>query len=268
MIKKQKIAILSTDINFELYSRSSTLFLAGICKYVIDGRTGMYGIESLCYMMKKLKNKDIDWLIMADEDVLFKNPELIFPLITQMEVENIMISGVRDGGEILHRNNNPYVINTFFSIINFKELKRIWDPKEMLKHQYIIKGEFNDDLSGLEYDFNAESLYEPYYCFYFWLRRKGKKILFLDTEMPFEGDSIANSVKDLQGNTILYHTWYARSYGVHEKHTLRINKIFDSILTKSNDNKNIIIFKDSTFAFRKRAEKLCRRIANKIKKYK
>lgn len=266
MIEKQKIALLSTVINFDLYSRSSVLYPESIDKYVIDGRTGMYGIESLCYMMKKLGNKDIDWLIMADEDVLFVDSELVFPIIQHMEKEGIIVCGVRDGGEILHRNNTPFAINTFFSILNFKALKKIWNRKEMLLNQYILENEFNDDLSGLKYPFDVKSLYEPYYCFYFWLRRKGEKILFLDSEMPFEEDSITNSVKDLQGNIMLYHTWYARAYGMNEKHTLRINKIFNEIGLKPINNKNAIIFKDPTFAWRKKTAKLLRRIVNKIKK--
>ncbi len=49
-----------------------------------------------------------------------------------MEREGIMFTGVRDGGVIKHRNNSPFVINTFFSILNFKELKRIWNRQEML----------------------------------------------------------------------------------------------------------------------------------------
>lgn len=261
-----KVAILSTVINFDLYAKSSMLFPKDVRKYVIDGRTGMYGIESICYMMKKLCDKDIDWLIMADEDVLIKNQEAVFSLIRKMEQEDIMFSGVRDGGEIKHRNHSPFVINTFFSIINFKELEAIWNKQQMLSNQYIVQNEFNDDLSGLNYPYDVNSLFEPYYCFYLWLRRLGKKALFLNAEMPFQNDEITNSVLDDSGMTMLYHTWYARSYGESEKHTLRIDSVFEKIQI---ENKNVgapVIFKDPTFALKKYIKKQLKRIKNKISK--
>ena len=65
------IAILSTVVNFDLYQKSSPLFPKGIPKYVIDGRNGMHAMDSIRYMFKKLKDQNIDWLIMADEDVFF-----------------------------------------------------------------------------------------------------------------------------------------------------------------------------------------------------
>ncbi len=64
-MERSKTAILSTVINFELYAKSSLLFPDEVQKYVIDGRSGMYGIESLCYMMKRLGDKDIDWLLIG-----------------------------------------------------------------------------------------------------------------------------------------------------------------------------------------------------------
>lgn len=108
------IALLSTVINKELYQKSFQLFPQNIQKYVIDGTNGMFGLDSIFYMMKKLKNKDIEWLIMADEDVLFKNPNMVFDIIKKMESENYTVCGIRDGGLISHRKYSPYLINSFF----------------------------------------------------------------------------------------------------------------------------------------------------------
>jgi len=128
-----------------------------------------------------------------------------------MTKKNITVCGVRDGGVITHRKQNPFVINTFFSILNFKEVEAIWDKKEVSQNQYTVENEFDDNLMSLKYDFDKKSLYEPYYCFYFWLRRKNKKILFFDAKMC--GDQISNSVL-FNNEVFLYHTWYARSYGI------------------------------------------------------
>ena len=81
VIDKSKIGILSTVNNFELYKKSSALYPKELKTYVIDGRNGMFGIHSIIYMMKIFKKKKIDWLVLMDEDALFINSDLIFPLI-------------------------------------------------------------------------------------------------------------------------------------------------------------------------------------------
>lgn len=257
------IAILSTVINKELYLKSAQLFPQNIQKYVIDGRNGMFGLNSIFYMMKKLKGKGIEWLIMADEDVLFENSELVFEIINKMKKENYTVCGIRDGGLISHRSYNPYLINTFFSIINFKEIESIWNKKEIVKNQQITENEFDDDLSNLAGKFDAFSVYEPYYCFYLWLRRNKKQFLFLDADLPFQKDEITNAVY-FEDKVVLYHTWHARSYGVNKKHTDRINKILELLKYENKIDPKPIVFKDKTFFIIKRAKKLCKRIMMRV----
>ena len=259
-----KIAILSTVINKELYTKSSRLFPQNIQKYVIDGSNGMHGLDSIFYMMKKLKGKRIDWLIMADEDVLFQRPEMIFEIIKKMEFENYTVCGCRDGGNIAHRKYNPYIINTFFSIINFKEIEKIWDKYEIKKNQYINKNEFNDDLSNLSTDYDTLSIYEPYYCFYLWLRRNNKKFLFLDAKQPFLDDEITNAVY-FENEILLFHTWYARSFGISDKHTIRINKIFEFLKYNNIHILEPKVFKQRSFFAIKKMKKVCQKIILKVK---
>lgn len=258
------IAILSTVVSNELYQISSQLFPNNIKKYVIDGTNGMYTIDSICYMMEKLKNKGVDWLIMADEDVLFEDTNLVFDIIRKMELENYTVCGVRDGGVIVHRDFSPYVINTFFSIINFKEIESIWNKKEVLKNQYYKENEFEDDLSSLKNNFIVSSLYEPYYCFYFWLRRNNKQFLFLDANYPFADDQYTNAVY-FEGKKLLYHTWFARSYGINKKHTDRINKILELQQFENKTVPKAIVLKHSTFFLIKRIRKLRHRIIMRMK---
>lgn len=256
MTDKTKIAIITTVSNFELYQKTSQSFPKGIKRYVIDGTKGMYGIHSIIFMMKKLKRKGIEWLIMADEDVLFTKRNTVFSLIKEMKKQDITVCGVRDGGVITHRKQNPFVINTFFSILNFKEIEVIWNKNEVLKNQYIIKNEFNDDLSNLAGEFNTKSIYEPYYCFYFWLRRQHKKIFFLDAKMY--NDGISNSVL-FNDEVFLYHTWYARSYNVNKKHTKRIDEIIIQNITNVDSN-DYTIFADNFFKIKKKIILLKKRI--------
>jgi len=261
MIDKSNIAILTTVANFELYQKTSQLFPAKIQKYVIDGTDGMYGIESIYFMMKKLRGTGVEWLIMADEDVVFKNSDTIFDIILAMKKNEITVCGIRDGGVIKHRKQNPYVINTFFSILNFKEIESIWNKKEVKKNQYVLENEFNDDLSNLKGEFDLKSLYEPYYCFYLWLRRKGKRFLFLDATM--HDDGITNNVL-YKDKVFLSHTWYARSYNVNQKHTKRINEVLREVTInfeqKNLKDKNSILFKDTTFVLKKKLNKIIKRL--------
>lgn len=260
-----KIAIITTVINKELYQKSSLLFPTNLQKYVIDGTNGMHGLYSIFYMMEKLKNRNIEWLIMADEDVIFENPNILFDIIKKMESENYSVCGVRDGGLISHRHYNPYLINTFFSVVNFKEIQSIWDKKEVLKSNYIIDGEFDDDLLKLRGSFDIESIYEPYYCFYLWLRRKKKQFLFLDANQPFQEDDISNAVY-FNERVLLYHSWYARSYGINDKHTARINKILDKSEFVYRISTETIVFRDKTFYYKQKINKLIKKIDIKLKK--
>jgi len=217
-------------------------------------------------MFKKLKDLDIKWLVMADEDVIFHKPEGIFSLIAYMEQNNYSISGIRDGGVVNHRNKNPYSINTFFSILNFEEVSKLYDKKKILSSQYIKENEFNDELDLLPFNFDRSSLYEPYYCFYFWLRRKGKKILFLNSKMRnVNDDSISNEVFLPDESLFLVHSWYARAYGNNNKHTKRIDLILDKI-DFGEKRVEPIIFKDKLFRINKEVRKVFDKLIMKLEK--
>jgi hypothetical protein len=216
-------------------------------------------------MMQKLKRSGIEWLIMADEDVLFTKNNLVFDIIEEMRQKDYTVCGVRDGGVLSHRIYNPFVINTFFSILKFSEIEKIWHASEVLNNQYIFPDEFVDDLKNIKGNYNILSLFEPYYCFYFWLRRKNKKTLFLEAEML--EDSISNSVS-FNDEIFLKHTWYARSYLKNEKHTNRINKILFSIQNNedlSSENDLPIILKNRTFWLESKLKKIQRKILLKLK---
>lgn len=262
---KSGIAILTTVANFELYSKTSQLHPEGIKKYVIDGTNGMHGINSILYMFKVLKNKEIEWLIMADEDVIFQDSDEVFHIIDYMKTNNITVCGIRDGGIIPHRGFNPYVINTFFSILNFKKLSSIFDKNTILQNQYIISDEFSDDLDNLPFKYDKQSLYEPYYSFYFWLRRNGEKFLFLEANVPFKEDSITNSIVGISGKPFAFHTWHARSYGVNIKHTRRIDKVLSSDFFDNNRvNNDHEVFKDRYFSLTQKVKKFIRRVELKL----
>ncbi|WP_299155693.1 hypothetical protein [uncultured Christiangramia sp.] len=260
----KNVAIITTVVNFELYQKTSKNFPDGIRAFVIDGRNGMHALHSILYMFKKLKNAGIDWLIMADEDVIFQDSDGVLKLIDFMQLHDYTVAGVRDGGVIRHRNNNPYSINTFFSLLNFRKILELYDANAIKKNQYIKKDEFCDDLSLTNYDYEKMSLYEPYYCFYFWLRRNGEKIYFLNSKMlKGEKDEISNQVFYPDSNPLLTHTWYARSYGKNKEHTTRINNILSSFQFKKSPG-NPVIFRDRIFPLKMKILKVVKKIKLKV----
>ncbi|RCS27060.1 hypothetical protein DUT90_08070 [Polaribacter sp. WD7] len=260
MINYKKVAIITTAINFDLYKKSNPLFDERYDRYMIDGRDGMHGMDSISYMIKKMKNLDYDYLIMSDEDFFLKSNENLELLIEEMERDNITISGVRDGGVLNHRKFNPFCINTFFSIINLKTIKKYWNKKEVLSNQKINDGEFVlDEILPFKYDEN--SLFESYYCFYLWSLRKGLKIKYLISKHFENEDTVSNTVYLKENQVIGYHSWYARSYGLHEGHTQRIDKILKMVApNKTTKSLNYVIWKDYTYKYSKSINKFLKKV--------
>lgn len=78
-----EIAIVTTVSNKLLYKKSIQTFPLDIDLIAIDGSKGLFGIESIKFMFKKLSSKKYSWIIMVDEDVLFANPQSVFEIIVK-----------------------------------------------------------------------------------------------------------------------------------------------------------------------------------------
>lgn len=266
MMNKSKIAIVTTVASKNLYVKTASLFPKGINKYVIDGTNGMYGIDSIDYMFRKFKNKNYDWIIMADEDVFFYKADLVFDVIKNMMENNFSICGVRDGGVIKHRFHNPEALNTFFSIINFSALKKKYNLKEIKSFQkYAPELYQNKNYSHLPYCFDIKSLKEPYYCFYFWAHHNNYKFLYLDTLNPVGKDEVGNVILSPLGEKIAMHSWYARAYGVFEDQTTRLNGFIEEFAIKDAaiDWNEVIVLKNYFFNWKKRLKRFLKNSINR-----
>ena len=265
--KKQNIGILTTVNNLSLYKKTLDFFPIDLKTYAIDGSDGLFGLNSFKFMFKKLKKEKLKWLILADEDVIFVNPNSVLSIIKLLEKNNEDVCGVRDGGILSWRDKNPFLINPFFCILNLEKIYSIYNETAFLKNQYIIENEFDDDLSGLPFKYTLDSLFEDYYCFFLWLRRNNFKFHFLNAQdNNFENDLETTTVFDTNNNVLLYHTWYARTYGHNEWHTKRIDSVIKEGKTiKEYSNRNIIWFKNYHFSFVKKRNKIYRRILSFLK---
>tara|TARA_B100000929_G_scaffold111367_1_gene88218 strand:+ start:464 stop:1291 length:828 start_codon:yes stop_codon:yes gene_type:complete len=267
-INLSEIALLTTVANFDLYKKTRPYQPAGIRKLVIDGREGMYGLDSLLYTFEKLPLEDIKWLILADEDVLFLENNALLEIIKEMDSANYTVAGIRDGGTMPNRRHNPYVPNTFFCILDFLAISKIYNRKEIQKQQFINADEFREDLAGLKVGFDRTSLYEPYYRFFLWLKRKDYKFLFLKADLlDPDTDELSTEVYGLNKKRILIHTWYARAYGKNETQTKRIDAILEAYAPSSNSKPNEAeIYKDHFYKYKLGFRKLRRRVQTKFGK--
>lgn len=267
IIDDSKIALLTTVANFDLYEKTRPYQLNGIRKLVIDGREGMYGLDSLFYTFEKLPLDDIKWLILADEDVLFIDNKALIKIIKEMDSANYTVAGIRDGGTMPNRRHNPYVPNTFFCILDFQAISRIYNRKEIQKQQFINAEEFREDLGDLNVGFDRTSLYEPYYRFFFWLKRQNHRFLFLDANLlEPDTDELATEVYGINKKKILIHTWYARAYGKNERQTKRINDILDKYAPSIEYNEEPVeSYSDYWFKYKLRFRKFLKRVRLKLK---
>ncbi|MGQ7945247.1 hypothetical protein [Flavobacterium sp. WC2509] len=263
-LNKETIAIITTVSNMELFKKTVAFFPVNIKLFVIDGSDGLFGLNSIKFMFKKLRSKKIKWIIMADEDVIFMNTGSIFSIIKEMEEKKYGVAGIRDGGILSWRGKNPYLINPFFCILDFEKINSFYDEKEFIKHNYLVENEFNENLEDLKFNYSTSSLFENYYCFFIWLRRKNISFKFLNaTTSGFENDLETTTVFGLNTDIVLYHTWYARTYGIDTKNTDRINEVIKKgVFLKEFNERKIIYLKNHSFSIKKKLKKFYNRVSN------
>lgn len=259
IIKHDRIAIVSTVINFKLYDQTSRCFPRGFQKFVIDGRNGMHGIDSLRFIFKKFKKFDFEYLVLCDEDVIFSDPSVVLDIIEKMKIKSYTVAGVRDGGVISHRGFNPLLVNTFFSIINFKNVSEYYNERTMLKQQYLSDKEQTALLPDLPFKYDLSSLYEPYYCFFLNILRNNGTILYLDGKMA--DDNIANEIY-WNDEKFALHTWYARSYLKNDKHTQRIDRFLNFTEDLRVKSSHYVLMKDHGFFIKRNFRKLINKVVN------
>ncbi|CAD5351002.1 hypothetical protein [Flavobacterium bizetiae] len=96
-LNKESIAIVTTVSNMKLFKKTVAFFPDNIKIFVIDGSDGLFGLNSIKFMFKKLRQQKIKWIIMADEDVIFVNTESVFSIIKEMKDKDYGVAGIRDG---------------------------------------------------------------------------------------------------------------------------------------------------------------------------
>ena len=89
----KNIALTTTVSNFILFKKTVQTFPDINKIYLVDGTKGLFGIESITFILKKLRKKKIKWLVFCDEDVVFINQKALFPKkhILQLLSDQILV---------------------------------------------------------------------------------------------------------------------------------------------------------------------------------
>ena len=91
------------------------------------------------------------------------------------------------------------------------------------------------------------------------------KLLYLDVSLPFNDDQITNVVYDLDGQPILYHTWFSREYGDERgHHTSRIDRVFNEFKLVKKQNLEPIIYKDFLFPQKDRFRRFTKNMKKRL----
>jgi hypothetical protein len=236
VVHKYKISIITTVSNRLLFEKSRVFLPTECDHFYIDGRFGFYGLKAIELALTCAQLKPYEWIIFLDEDAVILDAKKLYSVIQHMFDENFGIAGVRDGGEIEFRRGNPHFPNLSFLIINKNALPKEIDFSVKLRQEFFTNpNNFNTEFpfrNGYEIFQNSEE----YYNFFQELLIKNISFLFLKSRFYSPStDDFTTVFFDHEGKDLIIHTWWARAYGQNERHTNRINRIFDNLpLIKSS----------------------------------
>jgi hypothetical protein len=236
-------------MEFEVVIRGQKDELLEMCKFFIPKEWNvrvLKGTTQVSYF-KELMNTEYDWVVNLDEDAFLINPEKVLCLIKYMKDNDVIYSGVLDGGQLEIRPANPVSMNPFFNVFNVKEIKKVinYNNFDTVIEKYhnelniLVQTQDNSvyrnvDLSKLKYTY-TNCYFEQYYVFFYLLNSNFKYLVidahyfdkYLDLDPGKRTQVDITTVLNFGGRDFLYHTWYARNYGEDVYHTKRIDNVWN-----------------------------------------
>ena len=208
-----KIAIFCNTQFSDLYEHSLSFYKdLPFKKIQVPGQNKFYSLNFMLHVIEKFK--DYDWGIFIDEDCFISDTDAMLDLLEYQISNNYSFSGPPDGGVITHRFHNPVSINTFFTIINLKEIRENYNNSSILSSKYDrdldkhIPHEMLKEGLNLKYD-----NYEPYYKLFFWMLRNGAKPLYLNVRnYNKKGDNLTSVLRNHNNVEFAYHSWFSRNW--------------------------------------------------------
>jgi len=245
--REYNIGIVTNSQSDELYNLSKPLYdKFGYPLYNVSGKTGLYSMDFMNHVITNEAKYPFDYMIYIDEDCFITDFNEVLNILNHMVENGYDACGMPDGGVISHRFHNPISPNLFFSIFNMKKIRSMYNKKEAYSSAYgkdldvhiphhLLKKNIDESLEkykiliapgykpfGVIYD-----NFEPYYKLYFWMLRKGMRILYLDggdaNDSDPSFDIYTTELKSHNQKPFAYHSWFAREYTKNQMHNKRIS---------------------------------------------
>ena len=212
-LEDYKIMIFTRSMNLEMLSMSNSLL------DIPFRHIPLKDTSAISYFYELLKY-DSDYAINIDEDAFLLDRDVLLRLLKFCIKNDIVNCGIPDGGLGYPRNFNPVVTNPFFNIFNIKEIKKIFNSRELDELDF-TNADFERLLpvSFMRSSYSNTKDTEPYYPFFLWMAKK-LKTYYLDIVLHEDGKSWI--VKDPEGCPFLCHSWYSRYWGSELGQTKRI----------------------------------------------
>lgn len=241
-IQKNKIGLATCSSNNALLDMSKQ-FYEDIFDdvYVVDGSKGVYGFDAFVQMLTDPRLEVYDYLLYTDEDNFIVGWHSMRDTLQTFIDGDYGFAGMPDGGVISHRFHNPVAINPFLSIFNLKQIRQLdlsnivgrykstfktpdhliktWDGLiESPREKIVVEEGYTP--YGISYD-----EFEPYYKLWFYMLDNGLTCLYLDAYDAYDmdNDGCCTELIGIDGDTLSYHTWFARSYNNSPE---RINAVY------------------------------------------
>lgn len=227
------IKIFTRSINYELYQMSER------CIGLDFPRVRLTNTHADGYFYKMLEDTDCDWAINIDEDAFVVNDNAILSLLDYAKKNGIVNCGVSDCLPV--RYYNPAVTNPYFNILNLGEIRKNFNIEEIKNFDYAtnsakILAKTPEHLVNHPNAQPNNSNEEPYYNFFLWTALNFKT-LYLDMELHHDG--ISAILKNHDGETILYHSWFSRCWRTDEEQTRRIKNLYTEVALQKGFNPEI-----------------------------
>ena len=206
----ERIKIFTRSFDLRLYRNAKGLFdMLGVPVVRLTDQSA----DGYFYTM--LKDTECDIAVNIDEDAFLTDPDAMFRLIDYVVENGYANAGCPDGGGYCARpaSANPLVTNPFFNIFNLKLIRTKFDRKAIRDfrypdHKQEMIAAYPQDRLETKYSFDKTDQ-EPYYPFFLWLAYNFKT-LYLPSQRHEDG--MTTILKDLDGNMLCLHTWFARFY--------------------------------------------------------
>lgn len=277
-LKDNKVGIVTNSFNPELLKMSkffyndiyTSLVVPGIVNGV-GGPVRFYGFTCFNYILtEKWFTNQFDYIIYVDEDCFITNIESMINILKEFIEGNYGFAGIPDGGLCCHRNHNPVSINTFFTIFNVKEIKKVYDPEKVLNTKFddslkVFKPDFLIYDKSDEYKKELENKipyckivrdnpkdvcsrhqipwnilwddFEPYYKIFFYLLKNGLKPMYLHGRDSLIDDLGITTELLYNNEPWAYHTWFARNFSDTPEQFQRILKVYNKCVTLRHELK-------------------------------